>query len=131
MLCKPSAFAIAAAIFANTGGAVPTTTTAAAAASACTVTEYSQVSGCLSSTAITISNLQVPAGETLTLEKLKSGTTVTFTGTTVFGYKEWVSAPCILVLFHTCCSTTPQTCSHSKLTERRRKAHSSQSPAHP
>jgi polygalacturonase len=31
----------------------------------------------------------VPAGDTLDLSKLKSGTTVTFTGTTTFGYKEW------------------------------------------
>lgn len=58
-------------------------------AGACTVSSFSEVPGCLSSQSITISDLQVPAGETLSLQKLQSGTTVTFTGTTTFAYEEW------------------------------------------
>ncbi|XP_018324159.1 polygalacturonase-like [Agrilus planipennis] len=42
-----------------------------------------------SCTKITIQDLTVPAGKTLDLTGLKSGTTVTFKGTTTFGYKEW------------------------------------------
>lgn len=42
-----------------------------------------------SCTAIVIKDMTVPAGTTLDLTKLKSGTTVTFQGTTTFGYKEW------------------------------------------
>ncbi len=42
-----------------------------------------------SCTNIVVSDLTVPAGKTLDLTGLKSGTTVTFKGTTTFGYKEW------------------------------------------
>ena len=42
-----------------------------------------------SCTDIVISGMTVPAGTTLDLTGLKSGTTVTFQGTTTFGYKEW------------------------------------------
>ena len=42
-----------------------------------------------SCTNIVISNAVVPAGTTLDLTGLASGTTVTFEGTTTFGYKEW------------------------------------------
>jgi polygalacturonase len=42
-----------------------------------------------SCTAITISGITVPAGTTLDLTKVKTGTTITFTGTTTFAYKEW------------------------------------------
>ncbi|KGO75432.1 Glycoside hydrolase, family 28 [Penicillium italicum] len=38
---------------------------------------------------ITLSNVAVPAGTTLDLTGLKTGTTVIFEGTTTFGYKEW------------------------------------------
>nr|P26215.1 RecName: Full=Polygalacturonase; Short=PG; AltName: Full=Pectinase; Flags: Precursor [Bipolaris zeicola]AAA79885.1 endopolygalacturonase [Bipolaris zeicola] len=38
---------------------------------------------------IVISGMTVPAGTTLDLTGLKSGATVTFQGTTTFGYKEW------------------------------------------
>ncbi|KAK0713791.1 endopolygalacturonase [Lasiosphaeria miniovina] len=38
---------------------------------------------------IVISGLQVPAGQTLDLTKLKNGTTVTFEGNTTWGYREW------------------------------------------
>lgn len=40
-------------------------------------------------TSIVISGMTVPAGTTLDLTGLKAGTTVTFQGTTTFGYKEW------------------------------------------
>lgn len=39
--------------------------------------------------AIVIKDMTVPAGTTLDLTGLKSGTSVTFQGTTTFGYKEW------------------------------------------
>ncbi|KAJ5618035.1 hypothetical protein N7537_003149 [Penicillium hordei] len=38
---------------------------------------------------ITLSNVVVPAGTTLDLTGLKTGTTVIFEGTTTFDYKEW------------------------------------------
>ncbi|PWN47943.1 endopolygalacturonase precursor [Violaceomyces palustris] len=38
---------------------------------------------------ITLSNIAVPAGTTLDLTGLNSGTSVVFSGTTTFGYKEW------------------------------------------
>lgn len=44
-------------------------------------------SGCAT---IVLSNVAVPAGTTLDLSKLADGTTVTFEGTTTWGYKEWV-----------------------------------------
>ncbi|CAN8096193.1 unnamed protein product [Discula destructiva] len=42
-----------------------------------------------SCSAITLSSLQVPAGKTLNLEGLSDGTTVTFEGTTTWGFAEW------------------------------------------
>lgn len=39
--------------------------------------------------AIVIKGMTVPAGTTLYLTNLKTGTSVTFQGTTTFGYKEW------------------------------------------
>ncbi|KAF2224140.1 the polygalacturonase [Elsinoe ampelina] len=42
-----------------------------------------------SCTAIVLNGIVVPAGTTLDMTGLKSGTTVTFQGTTTFGYKEW------------------------------------------
>jgi len=61
-----------------------------AAAASCTFTSTSQLaSGKGSCTSITLSNVVVPAGQSLDLTGLKSGTTVTFAGTTSFGYKEW------------------------------------------
>ncbi|KUJ08968.1 endopolygalacturonase [Mollisia scopiformis] len=45
---------------------------------------------------ITLSNIAVPAGTTLDLTGLASGTEVIFSGTTTFGYEEW-SGPLISV----------------------------------
>ncbi|CAG8979222.1 hypothetical protein HYALB_00011279 [Hymenoscyphus albidus] len=45
---------------------------------------------------ITLKDVAVPAGQTLDLTKLKSGTKVIFQGTTTFGYEEW-SGPLISV----------------------------------
>ena len=42
-----------------------------------------------SCSAITVDSLTVPKGKTLDLTSLKDGTTVTFKGTTTFGYQEW------------------------------------------
>jgi polygalacturonase len=56
----------------------------------CTFTDAAAaIKGKASCTAIVIKDMTVPAGTTLDLTKLKSGTTVTFQGTTTFGYKEW------------------------------------------
>ena len=49
----------------------------------------SDLTSCLASTDIVIDNLAVPGGTTLDLTKLKSGTCVTFKGTTTFGYSAW------------------------------------------
>ncbi|KAL3483838.1 putative endopolygalacturonase B [Aspergillus germanicus] len=46
-------------------------------------------SGKKSCSTITLDNIAVPAGETLDLTGLKTGTTVIFKGETTFGYKEW------------------------------------------
>ncbi|KAL9054446.1 MAG: hypothetical protein Q9162_004168 [Coniocarpon cinnabarinum] len=89
MSVKTSAIAAAAALLSQGALAAPSLASRADAASPCVISDYSQVSGCLKSTAIEVNNVKVPAGETLTLEKLAKGTTVTFTGTTSFGYKEW------------------------------------------
>ena len=56
----------------------------ASPAASCTVTDYNNLAAAVSScTALTLSGIAVPAGEYLDLTKLKAGSTVTFTGTTV------------------------------------------------
>jgi hypothetical protein len=56
----------------------------------CTLTSFSNLSTVKSScTTITIGDLSVPAGSTLDLTGLSSGTKVIFDGTVTFGYKEW------------------------------------------
>jgi galacturan 1,4-alpha-galacturonidase len=63
----------------------------------CTFTDAaSAIKGKTSCSSITLSGITVPAGTTLDLTGLNSGTTVTFTGTTTFAYKEW-SGPLISV----------------------------------
>lgn len=63
----------------------------------CTFTDAaSAIKGKSSCTSIILNNIAVPAGTTLDLTSLKDGTTVTFQGTTSFGYKEW-SGPLISV----------------------------------
>ncbi|KAH7704172.1 polygalacturonase [Aphelenchoides avenae] len=60
------------------------------AATSCTVKSVSVLESAKSAcTTITLSNVAVPAGQTLDLTGLKSGTKVIFSGTTTFGYKEW------------------------------------------
>lgn len=55
--------------------------------SACNVTTYTQVAAAVAScTNIAITNLTIPAGDTLTLSKLKTGTIVTFYGETFWTY---------------------------------------------
>ncbi|KAH7014141.1 the polygalacturonase [Microdochium trichocladiopsis] len=62
----------------------------ARASSSCTfTTAAAAISGKASCTAITLSNIKVPAGTTLDMTGLKDGTKVTFEGTTTFGYKTW------------------------------------------
>ncbi|KAK7178918.1 glycoside hydrolase [Paraphaeosphaeria sporulosa] len=71
--------AVAIATFADRG--------VAAADSSCTVTQYAGVPAAIANcTAITLSNILVPSGQTLDLTKLKTGATVTFAGKTSFEY---------------------------------------------
>lgn len=76
----------------------PTPTTAAKlenGATTCTFTDAASASESktLCST-IVLSSIAVPSGTTLDMTGLNTGTTVTFEGTTTFGYKEW-SGPLI------------------------------------
>ncbi|KAL4784348.1 glycoside hydrolase [Aspergillus varians] len=58
--------------------------------SSCTFTSASAAkSGKASCSTITLKDIAVPAGETLDLTGLKTGSTVIFEGETTFGYKEW------------------------------------------
>ncbi|KAF7264869.1 hypothetical protein GWI33_022015 [Rhynchophorus ferrugineus] len=55
----------------------------------CSVSSYDGVASAVSScTSITLGSFTVPAGKALSMS-LKSGTTVTVTGTIKFGYSEW------------------------------------------
>lgn len=77
--------------------AVPPTTDVIAAspvveerATSCTITSFSQVAAAKTScTTITLGTFQVPAGQTLDLTKLPTGTKVVFTGTITFGFEAW------------------------------------------
>ncbi|KAH9105625.1 hypothetical protein AeMF1_018620, partial [Aphanomyces euteiches] len=75
----------------------PTPSSSAPTPAGCTLSgtyvSGTDVSSCSS---VVISSLQVPAGVTLDLTKLKDGATVTFTGTTTFGTKLW-EGPLILL----------------------------------
>ncbi|VUC31385.1 unnamed protein product [Clonostachys rosea] len=56
----------------------------------CTFTDAaSAIKGKASCTSIILKDIAVPAGTTLDMTGLKSGTHVTFQGKTTFGYKEW------------------------------------------
>ncbi|KAJ5128152.1 extracellular polygalacturonase [Penicillium atrosanguineum] len=58
--------------------------------STCTFTEAARASASKSScSTIVLSDIEVPAGETLDLTDLNDGTKVIFEGTTTFGYEEW------------------------------------------
>lgn len=89
-------FRMSRSIFAVLSGALlAKTLLAAPTASSCTATDYSQVSAVVAScTAITLSNIAVPAGSQLDLTKVKPSTTVTFAGTTV-------SSKFIIASYHT------------------------------
>ncbi|GFN14399.1 hypothetical protein AtubIFM56815_005576 [Aspergillus tubingensis] len=59
-------------------------------ASTCTFTSASEASESISSCSdVVLSGIEVPAGETLDLSDAADGSTITFEGTTSFGYKEW------------------------------------------
>ncbi|KAJ5557370.1 endopolygalacturonase A [Penicillium frequentans] len=58
--------------------------------SSCTFTDASAASESKADcSTIILSNIEVPAGETLDLTDLNDGTEVIFSGTTTFGYEEW------------------------------------------
>ncbi|KAJ9479269.1 Polygalacturonase [Pseudozyma hubeiensis] len=59
-------------------------------AASCSFTDAASAkSGKGSCSTITLSNIKVPAGQTLDLTGLNSGTKVIFSGTTTFGYSAW------------------------------------------
>ncbi|TEY77323.1 hypothetical protein BOTCAL_0056g00320 [Botryotinia calthae] len=61
-------------------------TSAPAAPSGCTATAYDNISAIIAScTNIVLDNISAPASSTIDLQKLKAGSTVTFSGTTSFG----------------------------------------------
>ena len=65
------------------------TTTHSEVADPCHVTSYSGVAAAVSScTNITLDSIAVPGNTTLDLTKLKTGTVVTFAGTTTFAYAD-------------------------------------------
>lgn len=67
-----------------------TKTSGSSGSSACTFTDAAAASSSKTSCSdIVLSGITVPAGETLDLTGLNSGTTVTFEGTTTFEYEEW------------------------------------------
>ncbi|KAI9833590.1 MAG: hypothetical protein M1819_003543 [Sarea resinae] len=58
--------------------------------SSCTFTDAASATASKTACSdIVLSGIAVPAGTTLDMTDLNSGTTVTFEGTTTFGYKEW------------------------------------------
>lgn len=64
--------------------ALPSSTT-----NPCYVTQYTAIPAAVAScTDITLDNIHVPGGQTLDLTALQDGTTVTFAGTTTFGFEE-------------------------------------------
>ncbi|RMY12059.1 hypothetical protein D0866_14264 [Hortaea werneckii] len=95
--------AASAAVTAASTTAVPSdiANTTAAGASAGMVSKAKADSGCTFTDAdaaasgkadcknIVLKDIAVPAGETLDMTDLNDGTTVSFEGTTTFGYKEW------------------------------------------
>ncbi|KAI9930752.1 hypothetical protein ASPWEDRAFT_171376 [Aspergillus wentii DTO 134E9] len=59
-------------------------------ASSCTFTDAAKASESISScSSVVLKDIEVPAGETLDLSDAADGATITFEGTTSFGYKEW------------------------------------------
>ena len=89
-----SSKAASSAVITSTPSAVPTSsptsttpTTTSAAADACYVTAYSAIPAATAScTAITLDGITVPGNSTIDLSKLKTGTKVTFKGTTFWEY---------------------------------------------
>ncbi|GLI81382.1 hypothetical protein PoHVEF18_009761 [Penicillium ochrochloron] len=60
------------------------------ASSSCTFNSAASASASAKScSTVVLDNIEVPAGETLDLSDLESGTKVIFDGETTFGYKEW------------------------------------------
>jgi polygalacturonase len=74
--------------------AASTTTKASSTAKAATACTFTNAASAIASkqacTSIVIDAIPVPAGTTLDLTGLNTGTTVTFQGNTSFGYEQWV-----------------------------------------
>ncbi|KAK6218130.1 rRNA-processing protein bfr2 [Pestalotiopsis sp. IQ-011] len=86
MIASVSSLTAALGLFAASAQAAPVLEERAS----CTFTDAaSAIKGKASCTNIILNGITVPAGTTLDMTGLKTGTTVTFQGTTSFGYKEW------------------------------------------
>ncbi|KAK6087011.1 endopolygalacturonase 1 [Seiridium cupressi] len=86
MIASISSLAAAVGLLASAAQAAPVLDERAS----CTFTDAaSAIKGKASCTSIVLSGITVPAGTTLDMTGLKTGTTVTFSGTTSFAYKEW------------------------------------------
>lgn len=81
--------AVFATVLASAGAALAAPATIDERASCTFTTAAAAKSGKTSCSAIVLDGITVPAGTTLDLTGLNKGTTVTFKGTTTFGYKEW------------------------------------------
>ncbi|CAI7613932.1 hypothetical protein PCG10_004567 [Penicillium crustosum] len=82
--------ALGAAAVSGAPASAPVTDLVERGSSSCTFTSAAAAkAGKSSCSTIVLDNIKVPAGETLDLSKLKSGTKVIFKGETTFGYKEW------------------------------------------
>jgi polygalacturonase len=82
--------AVSAALLLGASALVSAVPTSLDARDSCTFTDAAAaIKGQASCTNITLNNINVPAGTTLDLTKLKDGATVTFQGKTTFGYKAW------------------------------------------
>ncbi|KAG6368740.1 hypothetical protein INS49_002954 [Diaporthe citri] len=69
----------------------------AVSATTCTVSTYTAVSSAVAScTDIVLNGITVPAGKQLDLSGVQPSTTVTFSGTTTFGFNAWTS-PLVLI----------------------------------
>ncbi|KXJ85702.1 the polygalacturonase [Microdochium bolleyi] len=89
MVLPKSVLGLCAAVLPLVVDAAPAKSKAAAGASCTFTTAAAAKSGKKSCSTITLSNIAVPAGETLDLTGLNDGTHVIFSGTTTFGYTTW------------------------------------------
>lgn len=83
--CKPRATTSSSSTI--TSSSVTATSTSAPGGTTCTVTAYASISSAVKSCSnIVLSNISAPPSSTINLQALQTGATVTFAGTTTFGF---------------------------------------------